>query len=106
MEEFFKEWAAWIIGVAAAAWLAVQTRCYFWTRELTIKHRQPDTWGFGSAKTNELATQQLELLDKWTASQRELLNQLVRYQKDQVHYMRWMARELTQKEPPPPINEG
>ncbi len=97
-------WAEWIIGAAAAAFLAVQTRFFFWHKELVDKHREPDEHGFGTGQTNEIASATCEAIERWGQTHETVLRDIARSQKDQTHYMRWLASRLSGDEPPPPLD--
>lgn len=52
---------------------------------LVLMHEQPDEYGFGTYKTNKI-------IEANTRAMHEL-----------THYIKWLGKEQTGKEPPPPL---
>lgn len=80
-------------------------RMFSMTRQTRDMHLEPDEYGFGSGKIEALLTQNLETQAE---NQREYVksNTALRYAfKELSHFMRWMVKENTGKEPPPYVRD-
>jgi uncharacterized protein (UPF0548 family) len=62
---------------------------------LVAMHEDPDRYGFGTSRTNELITNEVE-------DHHQLIRENTQAVKALTHYVRWLATHQTGKEPPPP----
>jgi hypothetical protein len=80
-------------------------RMFAMTKQMRDMHLEPDEHDFGTVITNELLRKNLEVQ---AAHQREYINsnKALRYAfKELSHFMRWMVKENTGKEPPPYVRD-
>ena len=74
-------WSGWIIGAVATAVSVALWRIDRRVGKLITMH------GFGSAQMKE-----------WNS----LIHELNGYMREQAHYTKWLAEQMTGKKPPPP----
>ena len=89
-----------VIGVFVPA-LFWAWRMFAMTKQLHKMHMEPDDHGFGSDKIQKTLEDHLVEENEF---HREIVdsNQALRYAlKELSHFMRWMVKERTGKEPPP-----
>jgi len=62
-------------------------------------HKDPDKFGFGTHKTNELLTEQ-------ATQHRSAIDALTNTMKELTHYIRWATEQTTGKAPPPYVGDA
>jgi MFS superfamily sulfate permease-like transporter len=69
-------------------------------------HLEPDEYGFGNDTTNKLLTEHFETEGQYHRQYIESNNALRHVVRELSHFMRWMVKESTGKEPPPYVRKN
>lgn len=94
-----------VIGVLVPTFLWA-TKLYYMTKQLRDMHLDPDDHNFGSLTTHEMLEQHFETEMEYHRAYIESNTRLRHVVRELSHFMRWMVKESTGKEPPPYVRKN
>ncbi len=82
------------------------SRLFYMTKHLRDMHLDPDKYDFGSVTTHALLAEHFEAESDYHRAYIESNKALRHVVRELSHFMRWMVKESTGKEPPPYVRRN
>lgn len=98
-----------IIGLALGVFVPLflwASKMYYMTKQLRDMHLDPDQHDFGSLTTHEMLVEHFKTEMEYHQAYVESNTRLRYVVRELSHFMKWMVKENTGKEPPPYVRNN
>ncbi len=94
-----------LLGVLVPSFIWAM-RMFYMTKQLRDMHLDPEQYGFGSVETHEMLANHFKTEDEYHREYMDSNKILRNVIRELSHFMRWMVKESTGKEPPPYVRKN